>query len=1503
MAKLIKKAICLMALMLASVVASAQYTVTFTDGRVVTVDGNTHPSGIIYDDGGLFGVYSNNFAGMVIIAADLGDTIEIQGWVRTEGRSDQLFVYNGNGRADSLVGAYYGDTVFSLSTTTGYLSLWFSTDISNLNAGSSYSYDGFELSYIVKPNSCSCNILGFEAQNVTPNSIHLSWNSSDTLGPFLLHSNMNDTLLYQTYCNLSGLLPNSHYDFSLVSLADTSNSSCPRHLSVTTPCYVANLEGVRPIVGDSDTVILTAALADSYLWSTGAISRSIMVTHPGNYYVVAYTEGGCSDTAFAYVAKVYLSIDIDMDTCLCPGDSVDVRVGFSYDANFRIDTASATLSETRKVFLPDGTNCDPYGCSYRSEQTFSGFPANARIESVNDIRYIKLNLEHSWLGDLYVSIHCPDSHSADILRYSNVGTSACRNVITAEHRGWASGNNASLGSWLGDCNIRTDSSHPCDSTAPNNIAGTGWNYCWSDATDQNYQYSIGDGRIYRAWNVVRNTVDSSNVAMGRQFYHPDDSFSNLIGCPMNGTWYIEVVDGWSDDNGYIFGWELALNPNRLMSIQYRPTVDSCTLSGAYISRLTDTSFRIKAPEGLTHDTVVQYVLHIIDSNGYVFDTTFNLRFSVPVMTEVFDSVTEDELPRVHNHVLFWSDTANVEFRWTQESGCGCDSIEVYNLFVKRPSRVDTTIEACGNAFPLTWNNHTFSEAGVYYDTLQNQWGLDSLVVIHVRPLPYYDDTLAATICYGTTYSYDERLSFSAAGLYMLYDTVTAAGCDSIRHLDLAVRDYYIADTTLSACDRVEFRSHGIDTAYTSDISFVIPEYGVDGYGCTFPGRVNIRVRHSSDTSLSHTGCDSYEWNSSEYTAPLDTALVYRMGNANSEGCDSVVTLSLVLHRSDTLVSFDTICEDDWLAGYEFEDSLYVGDTVSVGDMVLDHWGFTPDSCPRLTRMLLHIDTNKFITVWDTIVENEADTFHYRGVQLSRDTNIVFRMASISGCDTTIYYHLHVWWNVSDTIYDTLCNAEADAYDTNGSGLHLRTLDTIALTDVQPRCDTLQATFFTVHGADSVVTAIITIYPDYHYDLFDTVCLGSVYHFDSVSYQAPGSHLVPYQTLHRCDSVVALSLSVVPTYDTALYLTIALGDTALFADTSYTLPGIYSHHDTTARWGCDSVATLYLAVVRNIYDTIFDSICEGGEYLFWGQTLRNTGEYNVMLPQRHTFSDSVRYTKVLPGDTLHTLYLTVLPHPTIDIDTQFLCLQESPSYLLSAHAGVPYYQWMSDPADPLLQGHENDSVVSVSPQENASYYLIADYTATPFCPSTDTLQLDPLPWVNAKIGYAPEELTFDIRDLQAVSLDNKDVQNYLWNIWYDGNLPFQETTREIYLQVPDKVGIVHLQLVVSNAFCADTDTVSVRVKESDIFFPNVFTPRLQSNQRFRAYGVGITEFEIWIYDRRGVIVYHSTDMEEGWDGTSQGEPCRQETYAYQCRYKTVETPGGWQKTVGTATLLR
>ena len=49
------------------------------------------------------------------------------------------------------------------------------------------------------------------------------------------------------------------------------------------------------------------------------------------------------------------------------------------------------------------------------------------------------------------------------------------------------------------------------------------------------------------------------------------------------------------------------------------------------------------------------------------------------------------------------------------------------------------------------------------------------------------------------------------------------------------------------------------------------------------------------------------------------------------------------------------------------------------------------------------------------------------------------------------------------------------------------------------------------------------------------------------------------------------------------------------------------------------------------------------------------------------------------------------------------------------------------------------------------------------------------------------------------------------------------------------------------------------------------------------------------------MFHTTDMEQGWDGTSGGIRCRQEVYAYTCRYTAIT--GGQQTHTGTVTLLR
>ena len=104
-----------------------------------------------------------------------------------------------------------------------------------------------------------------------------------------------------------------------------------------------------------------------------------------------------------------------------------------------------------------------------------------------------------------------------------------------------------------------DNSNGCDPTDNSNQMGTPWNYCWSNNTSNGYQYANGQGYIYESVNVTGSEVDSTNTINMTQVYHPDQSFSLLNGCPVNGLWSIKVIDGWGADNGWLTEWEIAFN--------------------------------------------------------------------------------------------------------------------------------------------------------------------------------------------------------------------------------------------------------------------------------------------------------------------------------------------------------------------------------------------------------------------------------------------------------------------------------------------------------------------------------------------------------------------------------------------------------------------------------------------------------------------------------------------------------------------------------------------------------------------------------------------------------------------------------------------------------------------------------------------------------------------------------------------------------------------------------
>ncbi|HWY97860.1 MAG TPA: gliding motility-associated C-terminal domain-containing protein, partial [Bacteroidia bacterium] len=86
-------------------------------------------------------------------------------------------------------------------------------------------------------------------------------------------------------------------------------------------------------------------------------------------------------------------------------------------------------------------------------------------------------------------------------------------------------------------------------------------------------------------------------------------------------------------------------------------------------------------------------------------------------------------------------------------------------------------------------------------------------------------------------------------------------------------------------------------------------------------------------------------------------------------------------------------------------------------------------------------------------------------------------------------------------------------------------------------------------------------------------------------------------------------------------------------------------------------------------------------------------------------------------------------------------------------------------------------------------------------------------------------------------------------------------------------------------CTDTITECLDIQPIfTIYIPNAFTPNANGlNDVFTAKGVGIKDFEMWIFDRWGQQLYYTNNIYTGWDGKVQrgasGQIVQEDTYVY------------------------
>jgi gliding motility-associated-like protein len=349
------------------------------------------------------------------------------------------------------------------------------------------------------------------------------------------------------------------------------------------------------------------AASSFFIWNfgDGTIDTGQVIDHfyPNVHgYDISLTvidSHGCTSTNFFFM-RVRISGNpigtINALPNICSQqDTIEITVGYDINNVIQIvpviSNQSTSQSFDSTMFIPDGPICGVQ--CYNTDVTFTCFTQGQTITSPTDILSVCVDMEHSFGGDLGFTIFCPNG----------------QNVAMAP--------NLHSGSMpLGICTDGApydSDTYPCDPAY--NTVGTGWPYCWSEI------YS-NVGTYNSQCNGVNSPIDSVNQINHTGYFAPNNPFSGLVGCPLNGTWNIQICDDWGQDNGYIFSWTLNLDPSLLVQTgwSYNVPIDSFAWSGNYIIGTTDSSIYVHPAVG----GVYSYTMTIFDGYGCTYDTTLSI---------------------------------------------------------------------------------------------------------------------------------------------------------------------------------------------------------------------------------------------------------------------------------------------------------------------------------------------------------------------------------------------------------------------------------------------------------------------------------------------------------------------------------------------------------------------------------------------------------------------------------------------------------------------------------------------------------------------------------------------------------------------------------------------------------------------------------------------------------------------------------------------------------------
>jgi hypothetical protein len=301
---------------------------------------------------------------------------------------------------------------------------------------------------------------------------------------------------------------------------------------------------------------------------------------------------------------------------------------------------------------------------------------------------------------------------------------------------------------------------------------------------------------------------------------------------------------------------------------------------------------------------------------------------------------------------------------TTTNDIGCDSIMTFEVNILKT--LDTAYVSRCDSFVAPSTKGVLYKSGNLMDTFVNRNNCDSLVLNIVTITYTTHDTLKIDAC-KRFISPNRKINTTKSGLFL--DTLTSsAGCDSFLTYDITINanPYTFIDTT--SCD--SFLSKKKKVWYTTGY---YNEIISDTLGCDSTFRYSVTINKSSSSFTSYRLCTpltspsgNFVWTKSgtyldtisntagcdslmEISLVIDTATfgskkavgcdsyysisgnqvwtksgVYKDSTTNKKGCDSIITVDLIINHSTQGLLTVTACDN-----YSSQDGKHVWDTTGV----------------------------------------------------------------------------------------------------------------------------------------------------------------------------------------------------------------------------------------------------------------------------------------------------------------------------------------------------------------------------------------------------------------------------------------------------------------------------------------------------------------------------------------------------------------------------------------------